>query len=207
MVEGMARPPVTRAILVSRRDGVVVCPPSHLWRPRKAGSMLALVRGTRVLRIALVLVASGLVGCGSERSHPLPLGESVPQVGRVVVALSSDLPTDRQARLDKLGATFMLKGALEAALTKAGKLDTQSPVALNVEITRFRMRSGATVFWFGAMAGGDLLDVRAAARDGDRTVRQLETGAGSIGAFAGLSQDSRFERLIRAVADRVVKAL
>ena len=114
--------------------------------------MLAWTRGTTVALIALTIF--GIVACGSERSHPVPVGAPVPQVGSVVVAMSPDLTTDRRDRLNKLGATFMLKGALEAALSKAGKLDAQSPVALQVDITKFRMRSGATVFWLGAMAGG-----------------------------------------------------
>lgn len=167
--------------------------------------MRAQVRGRSIASIALILGMLGLAGCGSERSHAPPVGQPVPQVGTVAVTLSAELPADRQERLGKLGATFMLKGAVEAALAKMGRLDTASPVVLTVEITRFRMRSGATVFWFGAMAGGDILDVRAVAQDGDRTLRQVETGAGSIGAFAGLSQESRFERLIRAVAERIVK--
>jgi len=166
--------------------------------------MLALRRG-EVAVIALTIF--GIVACGSGRSHPAPVGAPVPQVGSVVVAVSPDLPADRRDRLTKLGATFMLKGALEAALAKAGKLDAQSPIALQVDITKFRMRSGATVFWLGVMAGGDFLDVRAAAHDGDRTLRQVETGAGSMGGFAGLTQDSRFEHLARAVADRVTKDL
>ncbi len=162
----------------------------------------------RVATVALLaLTVLGIVACASERAHPPPVGEPVPRVGRVIVAFSPDLPTDRRDRLDKLGATFMLRGALEAALSKAGKLDAQSPVDLEVKITKFRLRSGATVFWFGAMAGGDFLDVRATAHDADRSLRQVDTGAGSIGAWAGLSQDSRFERLTRAVADRVTKQL
>ena len=167
--------------------------------------MLALTRGITTAVVTLAILA--VVGCGSARSHPAPVGASVPQVGSVIVGLSPDLPTDRRDRLNRLGATFMLKGALEAALAKVGKLDVQSPVALQVDITKFRLRSGATVFWLGAMAGGDFLDVRAAARDGDRTLRQVDTGAGSLGGFAGLTQDSRFEHLARAVADRVTKDL
>jgi hypothetical protein len=167
--------------------------------------MLAPRRPVPVALLALVLL--GIASCASERAHPAPVGEPVPQVGSVTVAFSPDLPTDRRERLDKLGAPFMLRGALEAALSKAGKLDTKSPVVLQVEITKFRLRSGASVFWFGAMAGGDFLDVKAAAHDGDRTLRQVDTGAGSIGAWAGLSQDSRFERLTRAVAERVTKQL
>ena len=160
----------------------------------------------RVRRAAMAMAMFVVIwGCGSEQSHPAPIGALVPQVGKVSVIPDPALAEDRQQRLEKLGAVFMLKGALEAALAKVGKLDPNSPVTLEVEIIRFRMRSGATVFWFGAMAGADLLDVRAVAHDGDRTLRTVETGAGSIGAFVGLSQESRFEKLIRAVAERVVK--
>jgi hypothetical protein len=166
--------------------------------------MLAWARAVGVTFLTLTILAIG--ACGSARSHPAPVGAPIPQVGSVVVDMAPELPADRRARLDKLGATFLLKGALEAALSKAGKFDAQSPVVLQVDITKFRLRSGATVFWFGVMAGGDYMDVRAAAHDGDRTLRQVETGAGSIGA-GGLSQDSRFATLARAVADRVTKDL
>jgi hypothetical protein len=159
------------------------------------------------VRMAALGVVAFVWGCSSGPAHVPPVGEPVPQVGNVAVTVSNALPADRQARLEKLGATFMLKGALEAALAKAGKLDAKSPVVLNVEITKFRMRSGGTVFMFGAMAGGDVLDVRAGARDGERALRQVDTGVGSIGAWAGLSQDSRFARLIQACAERVVKEL
>lgn len=161
----------------------------------------------RRLALALLLAALVTPGCSSGPSHPAPAGDPVPQVGSVVVTMSGELPKERQEQFEKLGGPFLMKGAFEAALARGGKLDAASPVALAVEVSKFRLRTGATVFWAGAMAGGDVLDVRAVARDGDRDLRRVETGAGSIGGLAGLTQTSRFARLVEAVADRVVKDL
>ena len=78
---------------------------------------------------------------------------------------------------------------------------------LEIQLTRYRLRSGATTFWFGLMAGADILDVTATVREGDRILEKYTTGAGTTGAFAGLDQVSRFEKLATAVAERVVKQL
>ena len=61
---------------------------------------------TRVAVIALTIL--GIVACGSERSHPAPVGASIPQVGSVVVGLAPDLPADRRDRLTRLGAPIHL---------------------------------------------------------------------------------------------------
>ena len=78
---------------------------------------------------------------------------------------------------------------------------------LDIQVTRYRLRSGAAVFWFGLMAGADILDVKATVREGDRILKEYTTGAGTSGAFAGLDQVSRFEKLATAVSQRVVKQL
>ena len=76
-----------------------------------------------------------------------------------------------------------------------------------IQVTRYRLRSGATVFWLGLMAGADMLDVRATVREGETVLEDYTTGAGTTGAFAGLDQVSRFEKLATAVAQRVVNQL
>jgi len=57
------------------------------------------------------------------------------------------------------------------------------------------------------IVGADLLDVRATVREGETVLKDYTTGAGTTGAFAGLDQVSRFEKLATAVAERVVKQL
>jgi hypothetical protein len=158
--------------------------------------------------IALCAGMAGLPGCGG-RSQPSPAatGAPVAQVGRVVVMPASSLPADRVERFQAVDGTSRLTRAIEAALSKAGKFDPASPLVLDVQVTKYRMRSGATVFMAGVMAGGDLLDVDATVREDQRTIRSITTGAGSMGAFVGLDQVSRFEHLTAAVAERVVAQL
>lgn len=160
--------------------------------------------------VVLGIGLAGAVACSSGRG-PSPgaaeVGEPVPSVGRVVVTMSSALPADRRSRLEAVDGPSRLARAVEAELRRAGRIAPQSSRVLTLEVTKYRMRSGATVFWAGLMAGGDFLEVAATVTEGDRTVRSFTTGAGTSGAFAGLDQVSRFEKVTGAVAQRVVKAL
>jgi len=164
-------------------------------------------------RGAAIVIALGLaavVGCSSQRPaspEKTPTTGMVANVGSVVVTVSEALPADRQDRFTRVDGPSRLVRAMESELTRAGRLDRQTQRVLDIQVTRYRLRSGAAVFWFGLMAGADLMDVKATVREGDRIVEEYTTGAGTTGAFAGLDQVSRFEKLATAVAQRVVKQL
>jgi hypothetical protein len=160
-------------------------------------------------RIALVVTLGALVACSSQKGPEPEKDPSrlVASVDKVVVTTAATLPTDRKERFDKVDGTSRLTRAVESELRKGNRLDPQSGRVLEVEVIRYRVRSGATTFWFGMMAGVDMLDVKATVREGDKVVSEFATGAGSTGAFAGLNQESRFEKLATAVAERVVKGL
>ena len=164
----------------------------------------------RLLGITLAFAVGAAPGCSSQ--HPpstekAPTAGLVSNVGRVVVTVSEAVPADRQERFAKVDGPSRLSRAIESELTRAGRLDRQSGRVLEIQLTRYRLRSGATTFWFGLMAGADILDVKATVREGDRILGEYTTGAGTTGAFAGLDQVSRFEKLATAVAQRVVKQL
>lgn len=166
---------------------------------------------SRSLTGAILALAIGLVtlsGCAAEKaSPPRPPGTPPVTVSHVAVSVAPSLSADRVQAFNGVDGSSRLTRALESALTKAGTLDPSSPRVLDVQVTKYRMRSGATVFWFGLMAGGDLLDVTATVSEGGQAVRTVSTGAGTSGAFAGLDQVSRFEKVSGAVAERVVKQL
>jgi len=160
--------------------------------------------------IVIALGLAALVGCSSQRPpapEKAPTTGMVANVGSVVVTVSQALPADRQDRFARVDGQSRLVRAMESELTRAGKLDRQTGRVLDIQVTRYRLRSGAAVFWFGLMAGADLLDVKATVREGDSILEEYTTGAGTTGAFAGLDQVSRFEKLATAVAARVVKQL
>jgi len=164
----------------------------------------------RLVGIVLALGLTAVAGCSSQRPpspQKLPTAGSVATVGNVVVTVSEAVAADRQERFAKVDGPSRLMRAIESELTHAARLDRQSGRVLDIQVTRYRLRSGAAVFWFGLMAGADILDVKATVREGDRILKEYTTGAGTSGAFAGLDQVSRFEKLATAVSQRVVKQL
>jgi hypothetical protein len=129
----------------------------------------------------------------------------VAKVGKVVVTVAAAVADDREDRFDKVGGTERLTAALTEELTSTGRFDAGSPEVLQVTVTSYRMRSGAAVFMAGMMAGGDSMEVQVAVTDGTATFKQFKTGAG--GVAGGLDQQSRFDRVAKAVAERVVAQL
>jgi hypothetical protein len=86
-------------------------------------------------------------------------------------------------RFNAVDGASRLSRSMESALAKQGRLDPSSPRVLDLQVTKYRLRSGATVFWFGLMAGADVLDVTGTVHEGDQTVRTVSTGAGTTGAL------------------------
>ena len=164
----------------------------------------------RLVGIVLALRLATVAGCSSQlppSPQKLQTAGTVATVGSVVVTVSEAVAADRQERFVKVDGPSRLTRAIESELTHAARLDRQSGRVLDIQVTRYRLRSGAAVFWFGLMAGADILDVKATVREGNRILKEYTTGAGTSGAFAGLDQVSRFEKLATAVSQRVVKQL
>jgi len=167
----------------------------------------------------MALLSLALTGCsasGQRKPQAPPSASAHAQVtvvrvssfASVDVSVSPSLPADRRARLDAAEGTSRLKRSLEAKLGQTGRLDAASPYALEVTIESYRMRSGAAVFWVGAMAGADSVGVNVTVRDAhNAVVRTYSTGAGSIGAWSGLDQISRLENILEATARRILEEL
>jgi len=154
-----------------------------------------------------MVMACGFIGAGCASQHqpaPVPAGP-IPIIGRVDVSLSGTIAADRAARFEKVDGPSRLATAIEAELERKGRFDRDAPGVLDVSVTKYRMRSGASVFMWGLYAGGDLVDVAVALRSGEHVVLGFTTGAGGVGG--GFDQVSRFERVAKAVAERVVAEL
>ncbi len=157
----------------------------------------------------LVSLLLGAVGCSSRSGpeKPLATGQPVQDVGSVVVTVATALSPDRKAAFDEVNGTRRLQVAVEGAVSKVAKLTQASSRVLEVEVTGFRLRSGATVFWAGIMAGVDILDVDVRVRDGSQVVRTYTTGVGSSGIKGGLTSSSRFQPMADVVAERIAEQL
>ncbi|MFN2377274.1 MAG: DUF4410 domain-containing protein [Candidatus Binatia bacterium] len=162
--------------------------------------------------LSIALVAALTFAACSASSPPTEKamdrgGPRIDTVSAVVVTVNPRLPSDKQTRFENAEGPSRLERSLEAKLSQTGRLRRDSPNVLEVDVTSYRMRSGAAVFWVGAMAGADALGVTVTIRDGSGIVRTFPTGAASIGAYAGLDQVSRLERLVEATALRILNDL
>lgn len=170
--------------------------------------MMTVFRDNRSTVVLLAIAIVGATACSSRQSEePVATGPPVANVGTVVVSVSSTLDADDKRIFDEVNGTTRLKAAVEGAVTKIAKLTPGSPRVLEVEVTGFRLRSGATVFWAGIMAGVDTLDVDVTVRDGAQVLRTYTTGCGSSGIQGGLTSSSRFQPMADTVAERVAEQL
>lgn len=146
-----------------------------------------------------------LVSCSSP-SVPRPANSaSSVLIGSVVVAVSESVEADRRSRFDAVDGTRRLQGGLAAALAEAGKFRPDGSLVLRAEVVKFRLRSTGAVVGGGMFTGGDFMDVKVDIRDGERVVQEFTTGAGMIGTGFSFSQEKRFAKVIRKLAERVAE--
>jgi hypothetical protein len=155
---------------------------------------------------ALLLTTALLGGCSSKATAPpAASGVRVGDVGSIVVTYASSISAADRKLLDEVNGGPRLKTAIESELAKAAKLRSGSPRVLEVELTEFRLRSGATVFWTGILSGVDTLQIQVKVRDGGRVVRQFATGDSTGGGISptGFSSSNRYQIMADAVAERL----
>jgi hypothetical protein len=167
--------------------------------------------------LATVLVCLALAACSSGRSPtpatspaPAPPAASATSGAGSDVAITVDasrLPADRRATFDRLSGSARFEAALRDQMLKQQRRPAP-PAQVDVSVTAFRLRSTATSVWFGAMAGGDVLDVDVVVKNNGQEVKRIKTGSGQIrGGLIAPSAEGRFERLVEATAERVVEQL
>jgi len=112
------------------------------------------------------------------------------------------LPIDQQAAPDEVST------AVSDLLRTKGRLDASAPATLEIVITDFRLRSWASAFWLGAMAGADRLGVEVRVQKDGETLKQYRTDTSSVlGGIAYAGTGHRFDRLVKTIAKRIVDGL
>lgn len=160
--------------------------------------------------LGIIALALNVAACSSHQPATVegPLANAPTQrISVVAVKLAGEVAADARDSFTEMDGSARLRAATERKIASIGKLDPSSHRVLELEVDKYRVRSGATVFWLGIMAGVDYMDVVARVYDGETLVKEFATGAGTSGAFAGLTSSSRFDLLVQAVAERVAEKL
>ena len=152
----------------------------------------------------LLLFGTLALGCASPPgggeihfSGTLPSGASA----RVEVD-ATPLAADRRAAFLAHGGAARVGTAVLQELTNVGKGDAGTVV--KVRITRFRLRSGSSAFWLGAMAGADFIGCTVEVLQGSNSTHSFETDTSTIlGGLIMPGPVTRFDRLVAELARRI----
>ena len=161
------------------------------------------LRFVMIMAIVLVLAACA----GKERVIEGDVSFKY-QVNNVHVIYGDALNEEKTARLDKLKGKSMLADEIQFQLQSANRFQAAGDTKLDVTVTNFRIRSGASVFWLGMMAGVDVIDVSVAVVQNGQTIKTVTTGISTgLGGLAYASQDKRMKRMVDGLARRVLYEL
>ena len=79
---------------------------------------------------------------------------------------------------------------------------------MDVKITRFRLRSGASAFWLGYMAGADFIHVEITVREGGAPMKTYKTDTSTVlGGIAFVSPTKRKNRMVNTLTTLIVAGL
>ena len=161
--------------------------------------------------IVLLGVGSTFWGCSSTAFPPgstvaRTTSDGTPQV--TVSIDASGIPQERLQVFEERGGAEALANGILKALTETKKQPALAPAELRVVVTNFRLRSTASGFWAGPIAGADKLDVGVTLLSEGEVLKTYETGV--AGVVAGLIKPGagrRFNGLIEVASERIVQEL
>ncbi len=168
------------------------------------------------IRIAslLLLAATAAVACGGrapEAAADEPPAPSVfldgSKVGGVEVTYDG-LEPDRVERLEAYEGPRLIREGVESKLAAVGNLDPAGALDVTIELDKFRLRSSASAFWWGAAAGVDQIIVTVRVSKNGEEVKSFSTNTSTVlGGIAYAGGGRRMQRLTDSLAERIVARL
>jgi hypothetical protein len=166
----------------------------------------------RYFHLVVFLAALALVGCATAPGGgtiQFAATDSIEAGGKdVTVSVdASGLSGDRrEAFLRQAGTRKIANKVLQKLWSGGGK--SQLPDALSIRVTHFRLRSGSSGFWLGAMAGADRINVTVDVVSGSATPKTFSTNTSTaVGWVIRPGSVERFDRMVDTLADRIVAGI
>lgn len=156
--------------------------------------------------LIFICMALLLANCGGKKVQGFNLKGNVSSVH--VVVNKATVAADRLTAIKNYKVISRLKNGVTELLKKQGKYSSDGTVQLEVEITDFRLRSGASAFWLGAMAGGDVTAVDVTVIENGESSHHFSTNASTArGGMFSSSPSHRVNAVSVAVSKRIVAKL
>jgi len=147
-----------------------------------------------------------LANCGGKKIQAFNLKGNVSTVN--VVVSDTTIAVDRRTAIQNYKVVSRLQNGVTELLKKQGKYAADGTVQLEVEITDFRLRSGALALFLGAAGGGDFTAVDVTVIESGEDSHHFSTNASIArgGVFAA-SPTHRVNVVSVAVSKRIVAQL
>lgn len=159
--------------------------------------------------LIIVMSITMLIGCASRVPQMDTFQAQGMKVGQITIRVADGALDDRREQVfTKAEGAKLLRDDLTGLLTAQGLFDESSTIALDVEVTSFRMRNGATRYFTGVFSGADHLAGEMNVAQGGKTIfkKPLRVSGGNGNPF-NISSVSRSEGLTNSFAKLVVHAL
>ena len=164
------------------------------------------------IKFIFVLLCAGLlmVSCGGKKAHKsdaaIALSGNVSSV--TVVIDKNTVPADRLEAIETHNVVSRLQNGVTELLQSRGKYAADGTVQVAIRVTDFRLRSGASAFWLGAMAGSDFTSVDVEVTEQGKQTRHFSTDASTaMGGMIAPSPSQRVNKVCTEVSNRIVKQL
>jgi hypothetical protein len=171
-----------------------------------------MIRFVRLIAaVALVAMLGACASSSTRMGKPSTVSEQTVAVQKKTKAVSIWLNDDaRKLAADNVGFNpDTLKSTVERSLQMQNLIDASSEQTLDIEITRFRVRSAVTAFMFGFMAGSDNVEGIVTIKGANGVVLQQSKVMASyaLGGLAGAQNDTRMGWLYEEFAKHAVAEL
>ena len=169
----------------------------------------------RVSTPLALLLGLVLAACAAKDPDPAPLPAGMPALGPEVRIASVEVAIDRDgvspsgiASLEKYEIAEKVRAAVGEALGPRRGQHGEGDLVLHIEIDHFRLRSGGSAFWLGAMGGADSIKVTVEVLRGDSPIKSYATDTSTVlGGIAYASPTRRSNRLVKTISERIVAGL
>jgi hypothetical protein len=162
--------------------------------------MVALIAG-------LILVACGSNGSkvSSATNKPVITGK----VGTVNVIVDYDkIVAERHDTIKKYEVVSRIENGVKEQLKAQNKYKSGGRVNLKIHLTGFRLRSGSSAFWLGAMAGKDFASVNVDVIQNGKKVGSYATDSATIlGGIVKPAPSQRVNSVCKEISKRIVDQL
>jgi len=131
-------------------------------------------------------------------------------VKEVVVAIDeSKVDAERIESARTYDLTGRIEGDTKSALQGGGHFDSsQGDIVLKVTVTNFRLRSGASAFWLGVMAGADKIAIDVSVEKNGEVVNTFQTDISTaLGGMALPAPSQRINRMSKGLSERIIASL